>query len=127
LPATSAVTAMATPWSAWSWMLPSHSSCLTVNVRGPAVNLVFSIAAAMLGHSMLMGSSECSKPVRSLHDFGRLKSEHCRVRRKTEEHPADRLIMRLAALRLLRGGMHVAKAALERGRSSKIAVAPAPW
>src|ERR1700686_1280648 len=42
-----------------------------------------------------------------------LKSEHRRIRREAEEDAADRLVMRLLPLGLLRGGMHVAEAALE--------------
>src|SRR5271166_6027763 len=53
--------------------------------------------------------------MRSLHDFVlALKSEHRRIRCKAEEDTADRLVMCLPPLCLLRGGMHVAKAALER-------------
>ena len=43
-----------------------------------------------------------------------LKSEHRRIRRQAEEDAADRLVMRLPRLGLLRGGMHVAEAALKR-------------
>src|SRR6516165_6750149 len=53
--------------------------------------------------------------MRSSQEFpNRLKSEHRRIRREAEEDSADRLVMRLPRLGLLRGGMHVAKAALER-------------
>src|SRR5271166_2571061 len=53
--------------------------------------------------------------MRSLHDFVlALKSEHRRIRCKAEENAADRLVMRLPPLGLLRGRMHVAEAALER-------------
>jgi len=47
-------------------------------------------------------------------DARRAKSEHRRVEREAEEDSADRLVMGLPRLGLLRGGMHVAKAALER-------------
>src|ERR1700693_5896359 len=43
-----------------------------------------------------------------------LKGEHRRVRCEAEEDAADCLVMRLPPLGLLRGGMHVAEAALER-------------
>ena len=46
-------------------------------------------------------------------DARRAKSEHRRVEREAEEDSADRLVMGLPRLGLLRGGMHVAKAALE--------------
>src|SRR5258708_23308434 len=49
LPATCALTEMTTPWSAWSWMFSSHSSCLTTKVKGPAVKLVFCAACIMSG------------------------------------------------------------------------------
>ena len=53
--------------------------------------------------------------MRSLHEFvAALKSEHRGIRREAEEDPADRLVMRLAPLGLLGGGVHVAEAALER-------------
>src|SRR6476646_1679822 len=41
-------------------MLPSHNSCLTVNVSGPAVKLVFCTAASMSGHSLLKASRQFS-------------------------------------------------------------------
>src|SRR5829696_4294067 len=34
-------------------MLPSHNSCLTANVNGPAAKLVFCTAASISGHSLL--------------------------------------------------------------------------
>src|SRR6516165_6937746 len=53
--------------------------------------------------------------MRSSQEFpNRLESEHRRIRREAEEDTADRLVMRLSPLGLLRGGMHVAEAALER-------------
>jgi hypothetical protein len=53
--------------------------------------------------------------MRSSHDFVlALKSEHRRIRREAKEDAADRLVMRLPPLGLLRGGVHVAEAALER-------------
>src|SRR5260370_19535969 len=58
---------------------------------------------------------ECIEPRRGLYDFvASLKSEHRGIGRKAEEDTADRLVMRLPPLGLLRGGMHVAEAALER-------------
>src|SRR6516165_7744692 len=52
--------------------------------------------------------------MRSSQEFpNRLESEHRRIRREAEEDTADRLVMRLSPLGLLRGGMHVAEAALE--------------
>src|SRR5271169_3827679 len=53
--------------------------------------------------------------MRSSQEFlNRLESEHRRIRRKAKEDASDRLVMRLPPLGLLRGGMHVAEAALER-------------
>src|SRR5436190_16504552 len=40
LPPTSAATSMDIPWSEWSSTLASHSWCLTMKVKGSAVNLV---------------------------------------------------------------------------------------
>src|SRR6266436_759093 len=39
-------------------MLPSHNSCLTANVNGPAVKLVFCTAANMYRHSFARDSLE---------------------------------------------------------------------
>jgi hypothetical protein len=52
--------------------------------------------------------------MRSLHDFVSLRGEHRRIGREVAEDAADRLVMRLPPLGLLRGGVHVAEAALER-------------
>src|ERR1700674_2153576 len=100
-------------------MLPSHSSCLTVNVNGPAVNLVFCTSCSMSGHSLferlgVEAGVSVSNPCDHYTISRALKSEHCRVRRQAEEDAADRLVMRLPPLGLLRGGVHVAEAALER-------------
>src|SRR5271155_4427936 len=96
-------------------MLPSHSSCLTEKVKGPAVNLVFGTACIMSGHSGLGHWRQRRKLTRSSQAFvTALESEHRAIGRKAEEHRADRLEMRLPPLGLLRGGMHVAEAALER-------------
>src|SRR6266567_3896633 len=96
-------------------MLPSHRSFLTVNVKGPAVNFTCG-ADVMSGRSLPFERFvRVLKPTRSLHDFVcALKREHRLVRREAEEYAADRLVMRLPPLGLLRGGMHVAEAALER-------------
>src|SRR5579864_3387516 len=61
LPATCALTEMTTPWSAWSWMFSSHSSCLTTKVKGPAVKLVFCIVSIISRHPSVV--SPVTQPV----------------------------------------------------------------
>lgn len=46
--------------------------------------------------------------------MGALECEHRRIRCETEEDAADRLVMRLSSLGLLRGRVHVTEAAFER-------------
>src|SRR5580704_13780422 len=88
-------------------MLPSHNSCLTANVRGPAVNFC---DACAISHSFLVGES-----VKNSDDYCTICS--C-AKTQTSPYPARGRrglgVMRLPPLGLLRGGMHVAEAALER-------------
>src|ERR1700722_1131467 len=92
-------------------MLPSHNSCLTANVRGPAVNFC---DACAISHSFLVGES-----VKNSDDYCTIcscaKNANIAVSgARPKRTSADRLVMRLPPLGLLRGGMHVAEAALER-------------
>src|SRR5687767_6556804 len=57
-------------------MLPSHNSCLTANVNGPAVKLVFCTAASMSGHSL----SEAHESLEA--EFEIWKSERSPIERR---------------------------------------------
>ena len=47
-PSTCPVARMATPWSEWSSMFPSHSSCWTTKLTAPAANVVLRPCYAMV-------------------------------------------------------------------------------